>query len=60
MAKKADRKAREEEERRFSGVPARTEVKAPLPAAPSGKAAKRAQRAAPPAAGTDDAGSAVS
>lgn len=48
MAKKAERKAREEAERRVSGVPVRSEVQAP-PASSSGKDAKRALRAARPA-----------
>jgi hypothetical protein len=49
MAKKAERKLREEQERRASGVPARSDVKAPPPAAASGKAAKKALRATRPA-----------
>lgn len=54
MAKKAERKLREEQERRVSGVPARSNVKvAAPPAATSGKAAKRARATAT----TPDAGS---
>lgn len=60
MAKKAERKAREEEERRFSGVPARTEVKAPPLPAVSAKTAKKAARAARPTPDASEAGGAVS
>lgn len=61
MAKKAERKAREEQERRVSGVPVRSEVKAPpTPAATSGKAAKKAIRAARATPDASEAGGSVS